>query len=78
MTRRSPDAKAHLHPGTIQMLYPGEMHPADCEKCDCQHYHWESGGGLMQGDPPAQCRCGHYVFRHRFRPFDPDAVECRS
>ena len=75
---RDPAAKALPHPGTTYLLYPGEPHPADCEKCDCQHFRYGSGGGMMQGDPPEQCRCGHYTFWHRFRPFDPEDARCQT
>jgi hypothetical protein len=72
------DRKALMHPGTITMLYVGDLHPTGCDDCDCQHYRYKTGGGVMQGDPPAKCQCGDYVFRHRWRPFDPADPICQT
>ena len=71
------DRKALMHPGTITMLYVGEMHPTNCTECDCQHHRHGSGGGTRE-DPSSRCRCGHYTYLHRFRPFDPADPICQN
>jgi hypothetical protein len=44
------------------------MYPRDCEQCECQHYTWDLISGLLRSQPNSQCRCGHWVARHRYRP----------
>ena len=57
---------------------PGQMHPTNCELCDCQHYRWNGASSMLRTDPPSTCLCGDPCSRHVFRPFDPASEACHA
>lgn len=58
--------------------YLDDGHSVDCERCYCLHYRWDLRSGMLRGEPPSTCRCGHYAMRHHYRRVR-DVIEvCRD
>lgn len=64
--------------GFASYFYLDDLHPVDCTECYCAHYRHNGRSAVLQGDPPAICRCGHPSFRHRFREVRDTLDVCKA
>ena len=45
--------------GSARYNYLDDLHPVDCTECYCAHYRHNGRSGILIGDAPSTCQCGH-------------------